>query len=69
MQTFPNVVRIVLREGVTHCLRTSASPSAYLKVIVPIVFMTTGYHFYLDEVLCPESSELAKFKDVFVTYK
>lgn len=51
------------------CLRTSASPSTYAKVAVPIALIATGYHFYLDEVPCPAKEELAKYRDVPVTYR
>ena len=58
----------VRKDGVT-CLRTSSSPSTYAKVVVPIVLMVTGYHFYLDEVPCPADEVLAKYKDVEVAYR
>jgi hypothetical protein len=51
------------------CLRTRASSSTYAKAIVPIALMATGYHFHLDEVPCPSKEELAKYKDVAVTYR
>jgi len=65
----PTRLRVVVNKNMPVCLRTSSSPSAYAKVIVPIVFMATGYHFYLDEVPCPPAEELAKYKDVPVAYR
>lgn len=65
----PTRVRVTVRKGATVCLRTSSSPSTYLKVVVPIALMVTGYHFYLDELPCPPAEELSKYKDAPVSYQ
>ena len=65
----PTKVRVSVQTGAPLCLRTSSSPSTYAKVIVPIALIVSGYHFYLDQIPCPSSEELAKYKDVAVTYK
>jgi len=65
----PSRARVNVKTGATVCLRTSSSPDTYAKTVVPIVLMATGYHFYLDEVPCPLHTELAKYKDVLVTYE
>lgn len=65
----PTKVRISLPKGSVVCLRTSSSPSTYAKVVVPLVLIATGYHFYLDQVPCPTASELAKYTNVPVTYQ
>jgi hypothetical protein len=64
----PTRVQLKLRHGTRTCLRTSSSPSTIAKVVVPITLMATGYHFYLDEVPCPSTEQLSKYKQVFVTY-
>lgn len=65
----PTRVKVQVEPGQTLCLRTSASPSTLAKVAVPVVLMATGYHFYLDPLPCPEAAELAKYKQVPVTYQ
>lgn len=65
----PTKLRVNVKPGTTVCLRTSSSPGTYAKVLVPITLMVTGYHFYLDEVPCPITSDLAKYRDVLVTYE
>jgi len=65
----PTKVRVTVQKGSVSCLRTSSSPSTYAKVVVPIVLIATGYHFYLDEVPCPPEGELSKYKDVPVSYQ
>lgn len=65
----PSKVRIQVAKGETVCLRTSANPNTFGKVLIPPVLMLTGYHFYLDRVPCPTEAELAKYKDVAVTYR
>jgi hypothetical protein len=65
----PTRVRVTVRNGAAVCLRTSSSPSTYAKVVVPIVLMVTGYHFYLDELPCPTAEELSKYKDAPVSYQ
>ena len=62
-------LRIDIRKGATVCLRTSASSDTYLKVVVPVTLMLTGYHFYLSQIPCPPPEELAKYKDVEVSYQ
>lgn len=64
----PTRVRLTLQPASRVCLRTIASPSTLAKVLVPVILMTTGYHFYLDEVPCPSAEELAKYKQVTVIY-
>jgi hypothetical protein len=65
----PTKVRITVEKTVPVCLRTSANPNTYAKVVIPITLILTGYHFYLDQVPCPPPAELAKYKDVPVTYQ
>lgn len=65
----PTRVQVDVGRGGVVCLRTSSSPSTYAKVVVPIALMVTGYHFYLDEVPCPATEELGKYKDVAVIYE
>ncbi|MEO8022823.1 hypothetical protein [Polaromonas sp.] len=65
----PTRFRVSLVKGETICLRTSASPSTYAKVVVPITLMATGYHFFLDKVPCPSDDVLGKYKNVAVTYQ
>lgn len=65
----PTTLKVNIQPGSLVCLRASANPSTYAKVVIPITLMVTGYHFYLDEVACPSTQELAKYKDVQVTYK
>jgi hypothetical protein len=62
-------VSITVAQNKPLCLRTSASSSTYVKVAVPMALMLTGYHFYLEEVSCPSKDELAKYKEVLVTYQ
>lgn len=64
----PTRLRLTLRNGSRICLRTSSSPSTLAKVAIPITLMITGYHFYLDEVSCPSTEVLSKYKQVPVTY-
>lgn len=64
----PTRLRLTLQPSSRICLRTSASPSTLAKVLVPVTLMASGYHFYLDEVTCPTAEELAKYKQVLVTY-
>lgn len=65
----PTRVRFEIAKGEVVCLRTSSSPSTYVKVLVPVSLMLTGYHFYLDRVSCPKPDVLAKYKDVEVGYQ
>jgi hypothetical protein len=65
----PTKLKISVERGGTLCLRTSASPSTYAKVAVPITLVLTGYHFYLDQVPCPPPEELGKYKEVPVLYQ
>ncbi len=65
----PTRVRVNITKGARVCLRTSSDPGTIAKVIVPIILIATGYHFYLDEVPCPTSEELAKYKLVPVAYQ
>jgi hypothetical protein len=65
----PTRLRVSLKRDSLVCLRTSSSPGTYAKAAVPIVLIITGYHFYLDEVPCPASDELGKYKDVGVEYQ
>jgi hypothetical protein len=64
----PTKLKLRLQSGSRLCLRTSASPSTFAKVAVPIALIATGYHFYLDEVPCPSVEELSKYKQVPITY-
>lgn len=64
----PSKVRVVLKAGDRVCLRTSASLGTLAKVVIPIALIATGYHFHLDEVPCLPTSELAKYKEVAITY-
>ena len=65
----PTRVKVQLEAGQTVCLRTSASPSTYAKVAVPIALIATGYRFYLDVLPCPTAADLAKYKEVPVAYQ
>ena len=65
----PTKIRVTVEQMAPICLRTSANPSTYAKAAVPITLIVTGYHFYLDQVPCPSPDELAKYKDVSVTYQ
>ena len=65
----PTRVQVQLEPGQTICLRTSASPGTYAKVVVPIALIASGYHFYLDPVPCPAPAELAKYKTIPVAYQ
>ncbi len=65
----PTRLKVNIQKGSLVCLRASASPNTYAKVVIPIALIATGYHFYLDEVPCPSTQELAKYKDVQITYK
>ena len=65
----PTKLTVNVQKSSPVCLRTSASPNTYAKVAIPITLIVTGYHFYLDEVPCPSSEVLGKYKDVVVTYK
>ena len=65
----PTRIRVTVEQMAPVCLRTSANPSAYIKAAVPIILALTGYDFYLDQVACPPPGELAKYKDVSVTYQ
>jgi hypothetical protein len=65
----PTRVRVTIRKEGLVCLRTSSSPSTYAKVAIPVTLILTGYHFYLDEVPCPQTAELSKYKDVLVSYQ
>jgi len=65
----PTKVRITVEKSAPVCLRTSANPNTYAKVVIPVTLISTGYHFYLDQVPCPPPDELAKYKDVPVTYQ
>ncbi len=63
----PTRVKIQLDAGQTLCLRTSASPSTYAKVVMPISLITTGYHFYLNEQPCP--ADLGSYQAIPVVYQ
>lgn len=65
----PTKVRISLQKGAVVCLRTSSNPNTLAKVLVPVVLIATGYHFFLDEVPCPSADQLVKYKDVSVSYQ
>ncbi len=65
----PTKLHVNVQKASPVCLRTSANPNTYAKVVIPLTLIVTGYHFYLDKVPCPSSEELAKYKDVPVTYK
>jgi hypothetical protein len=65
----PSKVKLRLTPAATVCLRTSSSAGTLAKVIIPITLIVTGYHFYLDEVPCPERAELDKYKDTPVAYQ
>ena len=65
----PTQVTVQVAPGASLCLRTGANSNAYVKVIVPIALIATGYHFYLDEMPCPSAEELAKYKDISVSYQ
>ena len=65
----PTKVRVMVKMGSTVCLRTSADPNTFIKALVPITLIATGYHFFLDEVPCPPQAELARYRDVLVTYE
>jgi hypothetical protein len=65
----PTRLSVNVQKAAPICLRASASPGTYAKVVIPISLIATGYHFYLDEVPCPSAGELARYKDVPVTYK
>ncbi len=65
----PTRLQASLAAGSSTCFRTSASPSTYAKVAIPITLMVTGYAFYLDQVPCPSKEELGKYKDVPVVYQ
>ena len=64
----PTRIPLTLQNGSRVCLRTSSSPSTLAKVAIPITLIFTGYHFYLDEVPCPSTDELSKYKQVPVNY-
>lgn len=65
----PTRLHLKLQPGSRVCLRTSSSPSTLAKVAIPIALIATGYHFYLDEIPCLSVEELAKYKQVFVSYE
>lgn len=65
----PTQVTVQVAPGASVCLRTSANSNAYVKAIVPITLIATGYHFYLDPMPCPSADELAKYKDIPVSYQ
>lgn len=65
----PSKARVTVQKGGTVCLRTSSNSDAYLKALIPITLAVTGFHFYLDKVPCPPEEELAKYKDIAVTYR
>jgi hypothetical protein len=65
----PSKVKLRLAPAATVCLRTSSSAGTVAKVVVPITLIITGYHFYLDEVPCPEQAQLDKYKDTPVAYQ
>lgn len=60
----PSTVRVMVKRGATVCLRTSASPSTSARFPKP-----REYDFYIDEVRCPSAAELARYKDVAVSYQ
>ena len=65
----PTKVKIKLTQGSTICMRTSSSSSTLAKLVIPVLLIATGYHFYLDEVPCPSSTELGKYGETPVTYQ
>lgn len=65
----PTCLKVALASGTAAYLRTSASPGAYAKALVPVTLMATGYHFHLDEVPCPTANDLAKYGEVTVDYR
>lgn len=65
----PTRLQITADKQQQICLRTSASPGTYAKAALPPVLMITGYHFYLDQVPCPDAAELSKYKDIPVAYQ
>ena len=64
----PTRLRISLARDARVCIRTSASPNTLAKVVIPVTLIARGYHFYLDEVPCPDDTVLAKYKLVPVNY-
>lgn len=64
----PTRLRITVSKNGRVCLRTSASSSALAKAIVPITLIATGYHFYLDELPCPNDADLQQYKAIPVVY-
>ena len=62
-------VTVRVAPGASVCLRASANSNTYLKIIVPITLINSGYNFHLDPVRCPSAEELAKYKDIPVTYQ
>jgi hypothetical protein len=64
----PTRIRLRLQPASRVCLRTSASSNTIAKTLFPVALMTTGYEFQLDEVACPSTAELARYKPVQVTY-
>ena len=65
----PTRVRVNVASGSTVCLRTIARSSTLVRVLVPITLMASGYEFLLEEVKCPSTDQLTRFKDVVVTYQ
>ena len=65
----PTQVTVQVAPGATVCLRTGANSNTYLKIIVPMTLITSGYNFHLDPVRCPSQEELATYKDIPVSYQ
>lgn len=63
----PTILKLDLKSAERRCLKTIADPVNLGKVLVPILLMSSGYRFRLEEVKCPEK-DLAKYSFIKIEY-
>lgn len=68
-QAKPTELKLTLEPGAVVCLHTQADADAFVKALVPLALMQSGYGFSLKQVPCPSDSDLASYKEVPVNYR
>jgi hypothetical protein len=65
----PSSVSVALKPGDHLCFKTEADAANLGKVAMPPLLMITGYSFTLEQVSCPSTEALEKYKRVEVAYR
>lgn len=68
-QAKPTELKLTLEPGAVVCLHTQADGDAFVKALIPLALMQSGYGFSLKQVPCPPDSDLASYKEVPVNYR